>query len=115
VPEPRRKKVTASALELLCEHSWPGNVRELANTVERAILLAEGDRIGPGDLFPTPPPEAEVGQLVETTPPTLAEVERRHILQVLETTGGKKAPAARLLGVNVKTLSRKLKSYRLPG
>jgi DNA-binding NtrC family response regulator len=108
----RRKRISATGLEALCAHSWPGNVRELANTVERAVLLADGEVIGPRDLFPMPRVAGEATPAATADPPTLAEVERRHILGVLESTGGKKAPAARLLGINVKTLSRKLKSYQ---
>jgi two-component system NtrC family response regulator len=111
VPDGQRKQVSAAALELLCAHPWPGNVRQLANTIERSVLLAEGRRIGREDLFPTPPPETEPIASSEAEPPTLAEVERRHILRVLESSGGVKAQAARRLGINVKTLGRKLKVY----
>lgn len=109
--EEERKQVSAAALEMLREHPWPGNVRQLANTIERSVLLAEGQRIGREDLFPTPPPESEPIASTEAEPPTLAEVERRHILRVLESSGGVKAQAARRLGINVKTLGRKLKVY----
>ena len=74
-------------------------------------FLREGQRIGREDLFPTPPPESEPIASTEAEPPTLAEVERRHILRVLESSGGVKAQAARRLGINVKTLGRKLKVY----
>jgi len=90
-----------------------GNVRELANTIERLLILCPGSVIGPDDL----PPNIQAPQhaLAEVDAPDLplVEMERRHILKVLERTQGKKAEAARLLGIHLKTLNRKLKEYRI--
>ena len=113
-PDPPKKKISAEALESLCASEWPGNVRELANTIERALLLAPGDEIRPEDVIPRPKPEAESATDSPAEPISLAEAERLAILRALQHTGGKKAPAARLLGINVKTLSRKIQIYGIP-
>jgi DNA-binding NtrC family response regulator len=107
----RAKTVSPEALELLAAFAWPGNVRELANTIERLVILAEGDVIGPEDLPPNirspqgSPPGPSAG------PGSLAEMERLHIARVLAETGGKKMRAARLLGIDLKTLNHKIKLY----
>ena len=107
------KMVSKEASTLLVDYPWPGNVRELANTIERLVILSPGPVIGPVDL---PPDVREPQQaLAEVDAPDLPliEMERRHILKVLERTQGKKAEAARLLGIHLKTLNRKLKQYRI--
>jgi DNA-binding NtrC family response regulator len=115
-PDRPAKSVTVEALEVLTEYSWPGNVRELANTIERAVLLAPGEEIRPQDVISTLQPAAgvEPPQHPALEPRPIAEVERLEIVRALEFTGGKKAPAARLLGINVKTLSRKIEGYKIP-
>jgi DNA-binding NtrC family response regulator len=103
----------AEALLLACP--WPGNVRQLQNVLERAVVLAEQGVIGPEHL----PPEvcgggSPEGQTVGATTldpshiPTLAEIERQHVLRVLESTGGRKEAAARALGISRRTLTRML-------
>ncbi|MFH1680283.1 MAG: sigma-54 dependent transcriptional regulator, partial [Candidatus Eisenbacteria bacterium] len=101
---------SAAALELLRGHHWPGNVRELENLVERALVLAQGSTIGVEDL-----PETVRGRRELAGEPrgmhTLARVEREHVLRILRAVGGNKAAAARLLGLDRKTLYRKLEAY----
>jgi DNA-binding NtrC family response regulator len=95
------------ALAQLVAHRWPGNVRELENVVERAATLARSPVIGPADLgldFAAP------GPLETRARPTLAELERRYIEQVLAEAGGDKVRAARVLGISVRTLQRYAKS-----
>jgi DNA-binding NtrC family response regulator len=107
------KMVSKEASAFLVDYPWPGNVRELANTIERLVILSPGPVIGPVDL---PPDVREPQQaLAEVDAPDLPliEMERRHIVKVLERTQGKKAEAARLLGIHLKTLNRKLKQYRI--
>jgi DNA-binding NtrC family response regulator len=109
---------TQAALKILLAYPWPGNVRELENVVERAVALAEGDQIGPDDL-PSQVRErrsADVlaGALARGL--TLAELEREYIHRVLQAEGGNKTRAAQRLGLDRKTLYRKLEEYgRAPG
>jgi DNA-binding NtrC family response regulator len=101
---------TPTAANLLCRHSWPGNVRELENAVERAVVLARGSRVDVDDLpeeVSAAPPRTAKGAAR-----TLAEVEREHILAVLEASGGNKAKASERLGIGAATLFRKLREYR---
>jgi DNA-binding NtrC family response regulator len=116
--------VDEEALARLVEYSWPGNIRELENVIERAITLNQGGRITPADLPPKvlsgdPDGEAAVraaagGQtdFIEGIP-TLDEVERRHLLRVLEATGGNKKRAAEILGINRRTLYRMAERFRI--
>jgi DNA-binding NtrC family response regulator len=97
------------AADQLLKWDWPGNVRELQNVVERAIVLARGNRIEVDDL---PEDVRRVpGSEAPGHPRTLADVEREHILHVLETAGGNRTRAAALLGIGAATLFRKLKEY----
>ncbi|HEV8111165.1 MAG TPA: sigma-54 dependent transcriptional regulator [Planctomycetota bacterium] len=102
--------LTPEALHLLVRHNWPGNVRELENTIERCIVLGRNEEIDASDLPDTlgahsaPLPEADEKR-------SMAEVEREHILRVLRTTDGNKAAAARMLGLDRKTLYRKLAAW----
>jgi DNA-binding NtrC family response regulator len=94
------------ALARLAAHRWPGNVRELENVVERAATLARAPVIGAADLgLDTAAP----GPLETRARPTLAELERGYIEQVLAEAGGDKMRAARLLGISVRTLQRFVK------
>ena len=103
-------RVDPEAMAALCGYRWPGNVRELTNAVERAVALCDGtvrlehlpERIR-ASARATKDPEAGI--------PTLDEVERRHILAVMERTEGNKARAAELLGIDLSTLYRKLRRY----
>jgi two-component system response regulator HydG len=92
-------------------HDWPGNVRELRHCIEAAAASARFDHVTTMDL-----PEAIRGDGVCPDPPAieplpLSVVERDHILGVLESVGGNKAQAAKLLGLDRKTLHRRLKQY----
>jgi len=103
--------LSPAALDRLLDYGWPGNVRELEHAMERAVVLAEGKpRIEASDL----PPEiagSSPGDAKEDGPLALAEVERRHILLVLEKMGGNRKETARVLGIGANTLWRKLKQY----
>jgi two-component system response regulator HydG len=94
-------------------YDWPGNVRELRNAIERAVAMAARTAITVEDLpervrayRAAPPSSAEPG-----TELTLEEVERRHILRVLEANNGNKLAASASLGIDRKTLYRKLQRY----
>ena len=100
---------------LLRGYAWPGNVRELRNVVERAVILAKGDWIETSHLPPylrTPAPESEPSVAIPVGL-TAADTERELILKTLEQTGNNKAETARRLGLDVKTIRNKLKSYGL--
>jgi two-component system response regulator HydG len=107
--------VSSAAAEKLLGYSWPGNVRELRNAVERAVALTRYERMTVADL----PEKIRAYQrnhvLVGSTDPTellpMEEVERRYILHVLQSVGGNKTLAARVLGFDRKTLYRKLVRY----
>ncbi len=109
------KAVEPDALTALLNYHWPGNVRELQNAIERAFTLS-GDAI---DLDSLPPRVREAAS--KTSPesirdpdglrPTLAEIERRHILETLAAVNQDKARAANILGIDLSTLYRKLKRY----
>lgn len=104
--------------QILLNYDWPGNVRELANAIRRAVALCDGDEIRNPDL-----PEHLVSYEAGSVPSAiesdqdqflpLAEVEKRHILKVLESVDGNRSKAANLLGIHRDTLLRKLKQYGL--
>jgi len=109
--------VAEDAFEILKEYDWPGNVRELENTIEAAVVLTDGSIIT-ADVLPV-----EVGgsQRVEDLPESgeiriapgtsLPEAEKAIILATLERTDGNKTAAARILGIGLRTLYRKLEQY----
>jgi len=105
------------AVTALQAYEWPGNVRELENVIERASIIREGDRITLKDLpdFVTNAAEADtsVSSLVVGGRVTLDDLERAHILGVLEATGGARKQTSEILGINASTLYRKLKKYGL--
>jgi len=107
----RPARFTREAIEALESYHWPGNVRELENAVERALVLAESDQIEPRDLPP------EIVQAVESTlalqkaPVSMKEMEKAHIIRVLETARWNQAEAARALEIGYNTLWRKMKEY----
>ena len=102
-------RISPEAMSALMSHDWPGNVRELSNAVERAIVLADGDEVLPEHLlhyrFVHPPSERPRPARV----PTLAEAERAQIEMALRESNGNKRLAAEMLGIDRKTLWRKLR------
>lgn len=107
-----RKRVegfTQNALNILKSHAWPGNARELRNVIERVVVLARGRMIGSEELKFLKGHDTD-GAMVDMT---LKEVERRHIKAVLDSTGGNITQAAKRLGIDRVTLSRKMKRLDL--
>jgi DNA-binding NtrC family response regulator len=126
-------QLTEEALDALRNYDWPGNVRQLRNCLERALLLANDERITLNELPPevlrrsarpvpvmvassAPPsasegasPAADAGQ----TPASLREVERQQILAALEQTGWHRGKTAEILGISPSTLYRRLRDYNL--
>ena len=113
------KKVTdisKGVAEKLLAYTWPGNVRELRNVIERAVALTRYDRLGIEDL-PEKIRNFKGSQvLIGGDDPTemvaLEEIERRYIQHVLGAVGSNKTLAARILGLDRKTLYRKLRQYQ---
>ena len=107
------------ACKVLNAYSWPGNVRELEETVHRATLLAHSGIIGPdvlvhtnGARFESLPTDSESSLPVEDlVGHTVAEVERELILHTLERCGGNRTSASSILGISVRTMRNKLKSF----
>lgn len=107
------KRIDPNALRCLTAHDWPGNVRELENVIERAVVLSRDDLITSDDLPCEVPKDATpstFGDLFSERI-TLAELERRYILSTLDSVAGAKNEAARILGIDRKTLWRRLKDY----
>ena len=107
--------ISPKAAERLLAYAWQGNVRELQNCIERAVALTSYDQLGLDDL-PEKVRDHQPAQLVLTTPDaselvSLDEIERRYILHALEVLGGNKALASQILGVDRRTLYRKLERY----
>jgi DNA-binding NtrC family response regulator len=105
----QKTKLTESGLHVLENYSWPGNVRQLQHMMERLTILAPQNRID----------EAAVREAIELTEPrdsaseTLADTEADQIRRVLSATGGNKSRAAKILGIERKTLYRKLERMGL--
>lgn len=106
--------IDPEALDLLLGYPWPGNVRELENAIERAIVLGQNPRILAADLPPSVTAE-KIGLLKRALKEevTLAELEREYIDQVLKKTKGHRSLAAKILGIDRRTLYRKGKKYDL--
>ncbi|MFW6239434.1 MAG: sigma-54-dependent transcriptional regulator [Thermodesulfobacteriota bacterium] len=108
-------EVSSEAMRLLLAYHWPGNVRELENAVERALALSRSSVIRPEDLPARIRERGEAGDGESSRGQvlTLRESEIRMIRRALRHTGGNKARAAKLLGINITTLYRKIKSFGL--
>ena len=95
--------ITHRAQALLAKYHWPGNVRELENVIGNACMMTEDKFIDIRDFpgyFRTAPPQ----EIVSEELPTLAELQRRHVVRVLELVGNDKARAAKILGISRATM-----------
>ncbi|MDX1579283.1 MAG: sigma 54-interacting transcriptional regulator, partial [Gemmatimonadota bacterium] len=104
--------LSSEALDRLLGHTWPGNVRELQNCLARAVVTATGEVIRPEDIE-----LIERGDAEPAADMTLDEAERRHVMRVLEATGGHKSRTAAILEISRPRLDRLIKKYdiELPG
>jgi two-component system, NtrC family, response regulator AtoC len=109
--------ITPDAVALLQQYDWPGNVRELRNTLEKMVVLARGEKLTlrdvPANIRESCDGFAAAGRAVTLAGGSLAEVEERKILAVLEKNRGNKTKAALELGISRRTLHRKLREYNL--
>src|SRR4030095_4693073 len=115
----RLKRLSPAALAASEAYAWPGNVRELLHAIQRGAILCKGDEITPADL----PPEVAGGGVAAPGAPaaggaagggnTLETVERQHIIGTLRQVAGHRGKAAALLGIDPKTLYRKILSYQI--
>lgn len=104
----RHLKMDADFLALLNKHHWKGNIRELKNVMERLVILTDDDTLTPSLL----PPDFKY-ENIDHNSLDLANIEKQHIQKVLAHTNGNKTETARLLGIGVTTLYRKLDEYKL--
>jgi two-component system, NtrC family, response regulator AtoC len=105
---------TSAGIALLQSYGWPGNVRELRNVIERAMLLAEGDKLGPSDFAALTTGAAGVDGL--ELPPAgidLEEAERSFVIQALRRSGGNQTKAAALLGLNRDQIRYRIEKFGL--
>ena len=109
------KSIAPETMKLLKKYGWPGNVRELENTIERAVLLCQGDTLQPGDLFLEDSFNASAeGADVELQGfigSTLQEMEKQLIILTLKETENNKTRCAEILGISIRTLRNKLAEY----
>jgi len=128
----RTLHLSADFIERLEAHNWPGNVRELANCVRRAVALATGTEIGGEALEGSPwaeekqyppaaiPRDADSGNRICVSDDrlragvSLENMERKLVEMTLQATGGNRSRAAELLGVSLRTVRNKVRSYGLP-
>jgi two-component system, NtrC family, response regulator len=103
--------IDEECIRKLKDYNFPGNIRELRNIIERAVILTDGNVLLPSSL----PNDLFYGNINYSTPMTekLDEVEKLHIIKVLEETEGNKTRTAEILGIGLTTLYRKLKAYNI--
>ena len=101
----QKKRFSEKAMKKLQNYTWQGNIRELQNVINRTLLLSERDVIGPEDL------PLDLLRAQENNSRSLQDVERNHIAKILNEVDGKKGEAAKILGIDPKTLYRKMSSF----
>jgi transcriptional regulator with PAS, ATPase and Fis domain len=104
----RKRAIDPTAMRILAEHDWPGNIRELRNVIDRAVLIEDGEVITPASL---PPLTSNFVEAATRHQWTLDELEARYIREVLRQTKANYSQAARILGINRKTLLEKRRKY----
>jgi Nif-specific regulatory protein len=106
------KRISTTAIDQLACYHWPGNVRELENTIERAVLMTDGEVIHGHHLPPTLQTAAATGTTVSTSLSGAVETFERSIIEdALKSTRGNRAKASRLLGTTERVINYKVKKY----
>ncbi|MFB3817217.1 MAG: sigma-54-dependent transcriptional regulator [Candidatus Methylomirabilales bacterium] len=110
------REISKEAMSILLSHAWPGNVRELENVIERAVTLGRGPAIQPADLPPNLLSGADPMERALAKEASLEDLEKDYIAAVLRRTKGHQIRAASILGIDRRTLYRKIRRYsiRLP-
>lgn len=106
-------QISQEAMEVLQDYAWPGNIRELEHTIERVLILEDTDLIRPRDLPSFITQRQGEFQMFSEELFSLEDLEKKYIRFVLRRTKGKKTKAAKILGINRKTLGLKIKKYGL--
>ncbi|MBO0929941.1 sigma-54-dependent transcriptional regulator [Fibrella aquatilis] len=111
----RDVQLSQTFVQRLQQHPWKGNIRELKNVIERAVILADTRPDGTTELTPGTLPFDLQSSLLDETALDLATVEKGHIRRVILHTNGHKPEAAKLLGIGLTTLYRKMAEYGIEG
>ncbi len=107
---PNTVVMAPETMDILVGYQWPGNIRELRSVVTKTLIFAEGHTIRPDDL----PRHLVLDQQVPGRPlKTLEEMEKNHIIAVLAEAGGNQSKAAEILGINRKTLYKKIHKFKI--
>ncbi len=104
----RKRAIDPAAMRMLVEHDWPGNIRELRNVIDRAVLIEESDVVTPASL---PPLTGDLLEAAIRQQWTLDDLEWRYIQEMLRQTKSNYSRAAKILGINRKTLLEKRRKY----
>lgn len=105
-----QRKLSTAAIDVLQQYHWPGNIRELKSVITKAMIFSDEDIITPHDL----PRHLTANRNVSARrPKTLEEIEKAHIISVLDQTGGNQSKAAEILGINRKTLYKKIHKFKI--
>jgi DNA-binding NtrC family response regulator len=99
------------SLVLLQQYRWPGNIRELGNIIERSVALSDSEILNLEETPLAVEAPANMDKLIDADQPTLAKLEQRYILKLLQSHHGNREQTAQILGINKSTLWRKLKEY----
>jgi len=110
---PAIREISKEAMAVLMSHAWPGNVRELENVIERAVTLGHGPAVLPADLPPHLAGGANPLERALAREATLEDLERDYIAMILQRTKGHQIRAATILGIDRRTLYRKIRRYGL--
>ena len=105
--------ISKEAMELIRAYSWPGNIRELMNCIESAVVMTKTDVIDV-DSLPEYLTYPDVTQESDSKLGLLHQLEKKTIMETLQTTGGDKVKAAKILGIGLRTLYRKIEKYGIP-
>ncbi|BFU96458.1 MAG: Acetoacetate metabolism regulatory protein AtoC [Nitrospira sp.] len=111
-PGSSNRRLSSEALKCLISYQWPGNIRELRNVIERLVMLGtDQGAITDDEVRQVLPQSLDAVHQVDLSRTSLEEIEQRHIKLVLDACDGNKTQAAKILGIDYKTLLSKLKKY----